>query len=108
MRRATSLLWSTTAVTAMFAAASTAVAQTTTPPTPNTAQEYPAQSTGSPATQAAQQAEPPADQGNAIVVTGLRKSLQSARNIKRNSRQQIDAIVAEDIGKLPDLHTAAT
>ncbi len=37
------------------------------------------------------------------MVTGLRRSLQSARNIKRNSTQMIDAIVAEDIGKLPDI-----
>lgn len=38
-----------------------------------------------------------------IVVTGLRRSLESAQSIKRNSTQQIDAIVAEDIGKLPDV-----
>jgi TonB-dependent receptor len=37
-----------------------------------------------------------------VVVTGLRRSLQSAQNLKRNSEQQVDAIVAEDIGKLPD------
>ena len=40
---------------------------------------------------------------NAIVVTGLRRALQSARNIKRNSDQIVDTIVAEDIGKLPDI-----
>ena len=38
-----------------------------------------------------------------IVVTGLRRSLESAQNIKRNSDQQIDSIVASDIGKLPDV-----
>jgi iron complex outermembrane receptor protein len=38
-----------------------------------------------------------------IVVTGLRQSLQSAQAIKRNSVQQIDSIVASDIGKLPDV-----
>jgi iron complex outermembrane recepter protein len=43
-----------------------------------------------------------------IVVTGLRESLQSIRNIRRNSLQIIDAVVAEDIGKLPDLNTAQT
>ncbi|NLS25191.1 hypothetical protein S2M10_01540 [Sphingomonas sp. S2M10] len=37
-----------------------------------------------------------------IVVTGLRRSLQSAQSIKRNSDGIVDAIVAEDIGKLPD------
>jgi iron complex outermembrane receptor protein len=48
-----------------------------------------------------------ADQ-SAIVVTGLRRSLQSAKNIKKNSVQQIDAIVAEDIGKLPDIAVSET
>uniref|UniRef100_UPI0035CAEBE9 TonB-dependent receptor n=1 Tax=uncultured Sphingomonas sp. TaxID=158754 RepID=UPI0035CAEBE9 len=37
-----------------------------------------------------------------IVVTGLRRSLQSAQAIKKNSDGIVDAIVAEDIGKLPD------
>jgi TonB-dependent receptor len=45
---------------------------------------------------------------NEIVVTGLRRSLQSARNIKRNSEQIVDAIVAEDIGKLPDITVSDT
>jgi TonB-dependent receptor len=48
-----------------------------------------------------------ADEG-AIVVTGLRQSLQSAERIKKNSVQQIDAIVAEDIGKLPDIAVSET
>ena len=37
-----------------------------------------------------------------IVVTGLRRSLESAATIKRNSDAIVDAVVAEDIGKLPD------
>lgn len=37
-----------------------------------------------------------------IIVTGLRRSLESAQAIKRNSDGIVDAIVAEDIGKLPD------
>lgn len=41
-----------------------------------------------------------------IVVTGVRASLQSAQNIKRNSPQIVDSIVAEDIGKLPDRNIA--
>lgn len=43
-----------------------------------------------------------------IVVTGLRKSLQSAQNIRRNADQIVDAIVAEDIGKLPDVAVSDT
>ncbi len=41
-----------------------------------------------------------------IVVTGVRASLQSAQNIKRNADQIVDSIVAEDIGKLPDRNVA--
>ncbi|SFN95751.1 TonB-dependent receptor [Sphingomonas sp. OK281] len=44
--------------------------------------------------------------GDDIVVTGVRASLQSAQNIKRNSTQIVDSIVAEDIGKLPDRNIA--
>ena len=43
-----------------------------------------------------------------IVVTGFRESLASSRNIKRNAPQVIDSVVAEDIGKLPDLSVAET
>jgi iron complex outermembrane receptor protein len=38
-----------------------------------------------------------------VVVTGLRRSIQSAQTLKRDSAQIVDAIVAEDIGKLPDV-----
>jgi iron complex outermembrane receptor protein len=37
-----------------------------------------------------------------IVVTGLRRSLETSQRIKRESEGIVDAIVAEDIGKLPD------
>jgi iron complex outermembrane recepter protein len=39
---------------------------------------------------------------DAIVVTGLRRSLETSQRIKRESDGIVDAIVAEDIGKLPD------
>ncbi|WP_242186055.1 TonB-dependent receptor [Sphingomonas sp. CARO-RG-8B-R24-01] len=45
--------------------------------------------------------ETPGDNAD-IVVSGLRRSLQSAQTIKRTSDGIVDAIVAEDIGKLPD------
>ena len=41
-----------------------------------------------------------------VVVTGLRESLQKAQSIKKNSDSILDAIVAEDIGKLPDATAA--
>ena len=37
-----------------------------------------------------------------VVITGLRGSLASAQNIRRNSAPIVDSIVAEDIGKFPD------
>lgn len=37
-----------------------------------------------------------------IVVTGQRAALASAQNIKENSPQIVDSIVAQDIGKFPD------
>ncbi len=43
-----------------------------------------------------------------IIVTGIRESLASSRNLKRNAPQVIDSVVAEDIGKLPDLSVAET
>ena len=52
-------------------------------------------------------AEAPQSIGNEIVVTGIRRSLERAADIKRESVQVVDAIVAEDIGKLPDPTTAA-
>lgn len=43
---------------------------------------------------------------NAIVVTGIRGSLQSALNEKRNADSLIEVIKAEDVGKLPDQNLA--
>jgi iron complex outermembrane receptor protein len=37
-----------------------------------------------------------------VTVTGIRTALQSAVNIKRNSNSVVDAVSAEDVGKLPD------
>ena len=109
MRRVNHLLWSTTALAAAFAISSPAAAQDQPLPTdPNaTAQQSPAdpaQSADAP--QSPEAAAAPSE--NAIVVTGLRRSLQSARNIKRNSDQIVDAVVAEDIGKLPDITVSDT
>jgi TonB-dependent receptor len=41
-----------------------------------------------------------------IVVTGIRGSLQSAQKIKQNSDSILDALVAQDIGKMPDNQAA--
>lgn len=54
----------------------------------------------------AQDADPsPASQpdGNEIIVTGIREAQASAINTKRNAESVVEAISAEDIGKLPDV-----
>jgi iron complex outermembrane receptor protein len=51
--------------------------------------------------------EPLSDQAvQEIIVTGIRQSLGQARDIKRDAVQFVDAIVADDIGKLPDRNVA--
>ena len=115
MRRSSLVLWSTSALAGALLA-TPALAQTTAPATPVDptveAQEGPNDpEAGSAETDDAVQTAAGADEGaagdDAIVVTGLRRSLRSAQNIKRNSEQIVDAIVAEDIGKLPDVTASA-
>jgi len=43
---------------------------------------------------------------DAVVVTGIRGSLQSSMNLKRDSVGVVDGIIAEDIGKFPDTNLA--
>jgi len=95
MSRNSLVLFSTTAIAAALFA------------TPASAQDQPVAASETPPTTASQAGTPSAS-GEEIVVTGLRRSLQSARNIKRNSQQVVDAIVAEDIGKLPDITVSDT
>jgi len=66
------------------------ISNSTSPTQPNTA----AGNTVAPAA--------PTDTRGAIVVTGIRQSLRSAQNIKRNSDTVEDVITAQDIGALPD------
>lgn len=58
----------------------------------------------------AQTAPAPAsdDAIEAVVVTGIRQSLQSAVQVKKNTMEVVDSIRAEDIGKLPDPNVAET
>lgn len=64
-----------------------------------------AASTAAPATVAS---DPQADKEAAIVVTGLRGSLQRNLDLKKNALGVLDAISAEDIGKFPDPNVAAS
>jgi iron complex outermembrane receptor protein len=63
------------------------------------AQDAPA--SGQPAATAQESSE-----GEAIIVTGFRASLDAALDIKRESVGAVDAIVAEDIAKFPDQNLA--
>ena len=48
------------------------------------------------------------ENGPVIIVSGFRKSLENAQNIKRDSDTFVDAVTAEDIGALPDRSVAET
>jgi len=48
------------------------------------------------------------DEGEAIVVTGIRHSIQSSLDAKRNATSIVEVITAEDLGLLPDLSIADT
>ncbi len=97
--RIKSIALCTASLAALTFAAPAAAQDQQTPVDPNVqAQTNPADpAQGSPQTDDAV-----AEEGQTIVVTGLRRSLESAQNIKRQSDQIVDVVVAEDIGKLPD------
>lgn len=119
MRLKTFALCSTALIAA---AASAAGAQTSTPaggaassdqtPVANPATaSQPQTDTGTPADRASPTVAPSdeaAGDGADVVVTGYRASLRSAASLKRNASQVVDAVVAEDIGKLPDLAVSDT
>jgi iron complex outermembrane recepter protein len=57
-----------------------------------------AQQTPGPSTQPAA----PADATQTITVTGIRRGIENAINVKKNNDSIVEAVSAEDIGKLPD------
>ncbi|TFI59688.1 TonB-dependent receptor [Sphingomonas parva] len=107
MRLKSCALCSTSLIILAFSAPAVAAQAGQTDPNVQ-AQESPADPAGSPQTDDAVDAATAGQDDETIVVTGLRRSLQSAQNIKRNSEQIVDAIVAEDIGKLPDVAVSDT
>lgn len=54
------------------------------------------------AAQAQEQKKDDNTQLEQVVITGIRASLQTAANIKKNANAVVDAVSAEDVGKLPD------
>lgn len=86
------------AVMLLAASGMPAMAQTATETeVTNTGAEQPA-----PAPAPAASAAPTPAPANVVQVTGLRQSLRSAEDIKRDAAQVVDAINADDIGKFPD------
>jgi len=63
-----------------------------------------AQATATPPAAAASAAQ--AQQLETVVITGIRRSLETSVNLKRSSSGLVDGIVAEDIGKFPDTNLA--
>ncbi|HEX4761308.1 MAG TPA: TonB-dependent receptor plug domain-containing protein, partial [Sphingomicrobium sp.] len=47
-----------------------------------------------------------AEEGDTIIVTGIRRGIQTSVNTKRNEQGIVEAVSAEDIGKLPDISIA--
>ncbi len=56
----------------------------------------------------AQQATTPsaAEAGSVVTITGIRRGIESAISVKKNADQIVEAISAEDLGKLPDTSIA--
>jgi TonB-dependent receptor len=50
--------------------------------------------------------EEQADPSQEIVVSGIRRSLETAQAVKQDADQILDSVVAEDVGKLPDVTAA--
>ncbi len=57
-------------------------------------------------TQAPQDTSIEDEEGDAIVVTGIRGSLERGLEVKRNAGAIVDAISAEELGKFPDTNVA--
>lgn len=97
-----------TSLLAALALALPAHAQSRPPVTDPGGTPAPPPVTPAPAGAPGEQDDGQAEAGYAIVVTGIRQSLRSAQNLKRNAVQIVDAIVAQDIGKLPDIAVSDT
>ena len=86
----------------LLAIPSEAFAQDTTQPPAD--QPQPADATPTPGDSDANADQQSSDQ--AIVVTGIRRSIQTSVNTKRNNQSIVEAVSAEEIGKLPDISIA--
>ena len=94
MAKGSTLLLSVSAGTLIIAAPAAAQVDAAVPGTP--------QQQSQPVTGGTPAADQSSSSEEDIVVTGVRASIVGALNVKRDSVQIVDSIVAEDVGKLPD------
>ena len=95
-----SALMASTALAAPAAAAQEAAA-----PVPGSPESAPAQ-TDAPATPVTQREDGAGESGEDIVVTGIRRAIADSISLKRDETSIVEAVSAEDIGKLPDVSIA--
>lgn len=110
------ILFASVSVIAALAASQPAFAQTNdvVPTQEKPAPKKPAPDAAAPVTAtsgadtaAAPEGQEAPENAGAIIVNGFRQGIASAQKLKQNSDAIVDAIVAEDIGKLPDTFAAA-
>ncbi len=77
-----------------------------TPPTPPAQQQNESSTPANPTPSTKKPAKPGATTLQTVVVTGIRGSIENSIKAKQNSNDIIEAISAEDIGKLPDASIA--
>lgn len=86
--------------------ASASAQQTQPPPQPTDNQAAPAKPDSKTAGKKNKKSEDTVSNLDAVVVTGIRASIENSLKAKQNSDNIIEAISAEDIGKLPDASIA--
>lgn len=92
-----------------MAAAVPALAQEASAPVPGTSDQPAPDQAATTAAPAQQPGQVPADdqaQSEDIVVTGIRRGIKDSIDLKKNETSIVEAISAEDIGKLPDVSIA--
>lgn len=99
----TALHLATSALAIVLAAPSVAHAQEAAAPVPGSPE---AQAEQAPAQQPGNLSPEDGEQGADIVVTGIRRGIADSIELKRNETSIVEAVSAEDIGKLPDVSIA--
>lgn len=102
MRGVATLLSALMASTALALPATAQEAAAPVPGSPGSATEQ----TATPSTPVAQREDGAGEQGEDLVVTGIRRAIADSISLKRDETSIVEAISAEDIGKLPDVSIA--